>query len=68
MTAPRRTRLLWIIIGVLFVAAGLRNMFLPGFLSLSARHGSGVGDLVAGSAILIFALVGWVRQRRVQPR
>lgn len=68
MTAARRPLLLSIAVAALFVAAGLRNMFLPGFLSISSGHGSGVAELAAGLMILTLALVGWVRQRKAQPR
>jgi hypothetical protein len=38
MTAARRTLVLWVVVAALFVAAGLRDMFLPGFLTISPRR------------------------------
>jgi len=64
MTTSRLTLLLWTISAGLFVAAGLRDMFLPGFLSFSSAHGSGMPKLAGGAAILILALVGRARQRK----
>lgn len=52
-----------LIVSGLFVAAGLRNMFAPGFLSMSPSHGSGVSEMVAGLIILTLTLVGWFRSR-----
>jgi hypothetical protein len=68
MTAARRTLLLWTISAGLFIAAGLRDMFLPGFLSVSSAHGSGMTKLAAGIAILALALVGRTRERKALPR
>ena len=68
MTSARRTLVLPASAAALFVAAGLRDMFLPGFLSISPRRGTGVTELVAGLVILILALVGWARRSKAQPR
>ena len=68
MTAARRALVLWVVVAALFVAAGLRDMFLPGFLTISPRRGTGVTELVAGLVILTLALVGWARRSKPQPR
>ncbi len=68
MTAARRALVLSLVVAALFVAAGLRDMFLPGFMTISPRRGTGVTELVAGLVILTLALVGWARRSRAQPR
>jgi hypothetical protein len=68
MTVGRRDLVVGATVAGLFVAAGLRNMFLPGFLSISARHGTGVTELAAGLAILALTLVGWSRRSKEQAR
>jgi hypothetical protein len=68
MTAARRTLVPWVVVGALFVAAGLRDMSWPGFLTISPRRGTGVTELVAGLVILTLALVGWARRSKAQPR
>jgi hypothetical protein len=68
MSAARRTLVLSVVVAALFVAAGLRDMFWPGFLTISPRRGSGVTELVAGLVILTLALVGWARRSKPQPR
>ena len=47
------------------ILARLRDMFLPGFLSISRTHGSGVESLVGGVLILGLAVAGRLRRARV---
>jgi hypothetical protein len=53
-----------LIVAALFIAAGLRNMFAPGILSISPSHGSGASEIAAGLAILTLALIGCARRSR----
>lgn len=68
MTVARRGLVVGVIVAGLFVAAGLRDMYLPGFLSIAPRHGTGVPELVAGLAILALTLVGWSRRPKERAR
>jgi hypothetical protein len=53
----------------LFILAGLRDLYLPGFLSISGRgHGNGVWTIVAGLVIFGLAWIGWVRRTRSESR
>ena len=52
----------WFFVAGAFILAGLRDMFMPGFLSISRTHGSGVESLVAGILILGMAVVGRLRR------
>ena len=69
MAASRRAEWPWFIVAVALIAAGLRNMFLPSFLSISpGGHGSGVEEVVAGLVIVTLALVGRFRRTRADAR
>jgi hypothetical protein len=69
MAASRRAVWPWFIVAVALIAAGLRNMFLPGFLSISpGGHGSGVAEVVAGLVIATLALIGRSRRTRAGSR
>jgi hypothetical protein len=69
MAASRRAEWLWFIVAAALIVAGLRNMFLPGFLSISpGGHGSGATELVAGLVIVTLALVGRSRRARADSR
>ncbi len=67
MAASPRAQWLSFVVAALFILAGLRNMFLPGFLSMSAGHGSGATELVAGLIIFILAVIGVKRSARTTP-
>jgi hypothetical protein len=68
MTVARRGLVVGVTVAGLFIAAGLRNMFLPGFLSISSRHGTGVTELLSGLAILALTFVGWSRRPKEQAK
>ena len=54
-----RTHLVALIAGLLRVAAGLRNFFLPGFLSLGVHPSTdGRSDIICGSVLILAVLAG----------
>ena len=53
----------FLLVAVLFMAAGLRDMFLPGFLSISPNHGDGWTSIALGAFFLILGAVA-LRQTR----
>jgi hypothetical protein len=61
--ATKRGRLaLELLPGVLFILAGLRDFFLPGFLSMAGRRDSdGTTELCVGAAWLVIFLAKWRR-------
>jgi hypothetical protein len=68
MAERRRAQWLWLVVAGAFILAGLRDMFLPGVLSISGRdHGNGVGFLVAGVLVLSMALASRVWREPRQP-
>jgi hypothetical protein len=53
------------ITGALFILAGLRNFFAPGFLCISSRPDTaGTGYLIVGGLFLLFGFLCGKRLRR----
>ena len=67
---PRTAMMFCFFTGLLLVIAGLRNIFAPGFLSLSPRVMSKIDltMLFAAGAIFWFAAVGFYRRQASQVR
>jgi hypothetical protein len=55
MADQRRAEWLWFIVAGLFILAGLRDLFLPGFLSISGHARAG-GWWTVGAGLLILAM------------
>jgi len=69
MTRQARNAGLMILAGLLFILAGLRNMFLPGVMSISAAgHPDGTAELAIGAVFVILGLAQWKRSYGRPPR
>ena len=67
MAGQRRAQWLWFVVAGLFILAGLRDVFWPGFLAISG-HGraSGWWTVGAGLLILAMALIRSLREARAR--
>jgi hypothetical protein len=66
MTSERKQLIFTVLPGVLFVLAGLRDFFLPGFLCISSHPSDGRVNLVVGVAFVALALWRWKHPTRSQ--
>jgi hypothetical protein len=66
MTSGRKQLIFTVLTGVLFLLAGLRDIFFPGFLSISSRPSDGTGSLTAGLVFLALAARRWSHSARSQ--
>jgi hypothetical protein len=65
MARERRSLVLTLIAGVLFILAGVRDFLLPGFMSMSpVTHTNGTAEIAVGAVFVLLGVIRWKRSYR----
>ena len=65
MTRERRSLVLALITGALFILAGVRDFLLPGFLSISpVPQTNGTAEIAVGAVFVLLGVTRWRRSHR----